>query len=88
MFFGESESKNRFERKHWNLSKALCEIVENFGLVGYSILELDNKFSMCNILMKIDKGNGYFYHPDKQENEKEKQIDYEAIENYFQSSVF
>ena len=30
--------------------------------------------------MRIDKGNGYFYDPEKMSNAKEKEIDYEQIE--------
>lgn len=40
---------------------------------------------MCNTLMLIDKANGYFYHPDKVTNPKEKEIDYDSIEDYFRT---
>lgn len=65
------------------MTKNLSEVIENFGLVGYALLDIHDKFSMCNILMKIDKANGYFLEPEKINNPKEKEIDYEFIENYF-----
>jgi hypothetical protein len=38
--------------------------------------------------MKIDKGCGYFLDPEKVNNPKEREIDYEFIENYFCSVSF
>lgn len=36
--------------------------------------------------MKIDKCNNYWYQPQRLESETENKIDYEAVEQYFQSS--
>ena len=35
--------------------------------------------------MHIDKANGFFYHPDKINNPKEREIDYNSIEDYFRT---
>ena len=37
---------------------------------------------MCNLIMLIDKANDFFYDPEKINNPKEAEIDYEAIERY------
>lgn len=42
---------------------------------------------MCNLLMQIDRTNGYFYDPEKLRNEKETQIDYEAVERYIDTEA-
>jgi hypothetical protein len=85
LFYGESESDQPFQKKFGKLSEALCEVIENFQLVGFSFLDIHNKLSMCNVLMLIDKANGFFFHPDKITNPKENEIDYESIENYFRT---
>lgn len=41
---------------------------------------------VTNAVMKIDRCNQYFSQPDRLENEKETAIDYEAVEQYFESS--
>ncbi len=51
-------------------------------MVGYSLIDINNKLSMCNLLMQIDKGNGFFYDSEKMNNPKETEIDYEAVERY------
>lgn len=85
MFFGDDESdthdqKSEFEKKFGVLSKRLCEVVDKFSMIGFTLLDINDKFNMCNIIMMIDKSNGYFYHPEKVKNKKEQEIDYEQIE--------
>lgn len=41
--------------------------------------------TMCNILLQLDRGNGFFYDPEKVNNPKEMEIDYEAVERYIES---
>lgn len=85
LYFGEDEKETPFSKKFGKLTKSLCEIVDKFSLIGYSLLDIHDKFSMCNILMMIDKGNGYFYDSQKMQNPKEREIDYDSIENYFRT---
>lgn len=66
-----------FERKWGKMRTEMSQVIENYGLVGYSLLDISDKISMCNILMRVDKGNGYFWDPEKMKNPKEKAIDYE-----------
>ena len=85
MFFGEKEDDTAFGKKFGKLTSNICEVVEKFNLVGFSFLDIHNKFSMCNILMQVDKANGYFFNPEKLNNPKEREIDYDFIENYFRT---
>jgi hypothetical protein len=85
MFFGEDSDDTPFSKKFGKLTQNLCDVIENFSMVGYTLLDINNKFSMCNILMLVDKSNGYFYDPEKLSNAKEREIDYDFIENYFRT---
>jgi len=85
LFFGENDNDTAFGKKYGKLTTNLCDVIENFSLVGYTLLDIHNKFSMCNVLMLVDKSNGYFHDPEKVKNPKEREIDYEAIEDYFRT---
>ncbi|KAJ3195668.1 hypothetical protein HK101_011410 [Irineochytrium annulatum] len=43
------------------LSKALCELVEEFGLVGFQTLCVTDKASMVRLVSAVDKANGYVF---------------------------
>ena len=85
LFFDDDSDKSPFKQKYGKLTKSLCEVIEKFNLVGYTMIDINNKLSMCNIVMQIDKANGYFYDPDKVNNPKEMEIDYESVEKYFET---
>ena len=65
LFFDQDDPSNQtaFAKKYSNLTKQLCQVIENFNLVGYTLLDIHDKLSMCNVLMQIDKSNGYFLDP-------------------------
>lgn len=41
------------------LNKALCELVEDFGLVSFETLAVEDKASMLHLLQKLDQAIGY-----------------------------
>lgn len=88
MFMFEDEQNTPFQKKFGKLTKNLSEVIEKFALVGYVLMDIHDKFSMCNVLMRIDKSNGYFYDAEKVKNPKEREIDYEFIQNYFETVRF
>ncbi|RKP10081.1 GPN-loop GTPase [Thamnocephalis sphaerospora] len=45
-------------RKYHGLNKALCELVEDFGLLGFYTLCIEDKMSVANVMQAIDKANG------------------------------
>jgi GPN-loop GTPase len=50
------------------LNKAVCDIVEDFGLVNFETLAVEDKDSMFHLLRIIDKATGYIYfHGDSHE---------------------
>ncbi|KAJ1738495.1 hypothetical protein LPJ78_005432 [Coemansia sp. RSA 989] len=53
----ERESSARFGE----LNKVICELIEDFSLVGFSTLSVTDKHSMATLLKEIDKANGYIF---------------------------
>ncbi|KAJ2454838.1 hypothetical protein EV183_001257 [Coemansia sp. RSA 2336] len=53
----ERESSARFGE----LNKVICELIEDYGLVGFSTLSVTDKHSMATLLKEIDKANGYIF---------------------------
>ncbi|KAL9313081.1 hypothetical protein ACSQ67_018533 [Phaseolus vulgaris] len=47
--------------KYRKLTKELCEVIENFSLVSFSTLDIQDKESVGNLVKLIDKCNGYIF---------------------------
>lgn len=47
--------------KYRKLTKELCELIESFGLVNFSTLDIQDKESVGNLVKLIDKSNGYIF---------------------------
>jgi GTPase SAR1 family protein len=56
----DDESTN-FTRKFAKLNAAICELVEDYSLVHFSTLNVQDKESVGRLLTKIDKANGYIF---------------------------
>lgn len=54
-------SKNPFSMKFKKLNSALCELIDDFGLVSFQLLNIQEKESVYKLLQAIDKSNGYVY---------------------------
>ncbi|CED83544.1 Predicted GTPase [Phaffia rhodozyma] len=52
--------------KFGDLNRAICEIVEDFGLVGFETLAVEDKKSMLHLLKILDKATGYIFIPPTQ----------------------
>jgi len=48
-------------RQFKRMNKALSEVVEDFGLVSFCTLDIQNKESVAHLLSIIDKANGYVF---------------------------
>lgn len=48
-------------RRHGNLNRALAEVIEDFSLVAFHTLDIQNKESVLRLSQAIDKSNGYMY---------------------------
>ncbi|RUS28767.1 hypothetical protein BC938DRAFT_481466 [Jimgerdemannia flammicorona] len=62
-------NEDTFGSRYKALNKALCELVEDFGLVGFYTLCIEDKASVTNLLKVIDKANGYVFGGLTQNNE-------------------
>lgn len=60
---------NKFSRKFERLNSALVELIEDFSLVTFETLAIENKVSVGNILKKIDTANGYVFKTLEENNE-------------------
>lgn len=50
-----------FNEKYSKLTSAIAELIEDFGLLSYNVLAIEDKTSMINLLSLIDKANGYCF---------------------------
>ncbi|CAG8432835.1 7323_t:CDS:2 [Diversispora eburnea] len=50
-----------FTSRFKELNKALCELIEDFSLVGFHTLCIENKQSVMKLIQAIDKANGYIF---------------------------
>ncbi|KAK4688226.1 GPN-loop GTPase, partial [Tremellales sp. Uapishka_1] len=55
--------------KFGKLNKAMCELVEEFGLVGFETLAVEDKTSMMKLLRLLDKVTGYIFIPTEGEED-------------------
>nr|XP_018632812.1 GPN-loop GTPase QQT1 isoform X2 [Nicotiana tomentosiformis] len=47
--------------KYRKLTKELCEVIEDYGLVNFTTLDIQDKESVGNLVKLIDKTNGYVF---------------------------
>nr|POF15131.1 gpn-loop gtpase 2 [Quercus suber] len=47
--------------KYRKLTKELCDVIEDFSLVNFSTLDIQDKESVGNLVKLIDKTNGYIF---------------------------
>lgn len=59
----ESESSRFSHDKFGPLNNAIVELIDEFGLVGFETLAVEDKKSMMNLLRVIDKASGYAFGP-------------------------
>ncbi|EGF82884.1 hypothetical protein BATDEDRAFT_23143 [Batrachochytrium dendrobatidis JAM81] len=48
-------------KRYGKLNESLCGLVEDFGLVGFTTLCIEDKESVLHLAQSIDKANGYIY---------------------------
>lgn len=57
----ETESSAMADSKFEGLNKAIIELVEDFGLVSFETLAVEDKRSMMTLLQSIDRAGGYAF---------------------------
>ncbi|KAK9831234.1 hypothetical protein WJX74_008628 [Apatococcus lobatus] len=56
-----------FGRRFQKLTKGLCEVVEDFGLLSFTPLMVEDKASMKQVLAVVDKATGYVWGGEKEQ---------------------
>ncbi|CAI5464525.1 unnamed protein product [Closterium sp. Yama58-4] len=54
----ESDPRNK---RYAKLTSAVCEVVDDFGLVSFETLNIQDKESVSNLIRTIDRANGYVF---------------------------
>ncbi|KAM3122294.1 hypothetical protein SBP28_004484 [Candidozyma auris] len=57
----QEESSGKLGKNLVKLTKLVGHVVEDFGIVKYEVLSVEDKRSMMNLLEKIDRANGYIF---------------------------
>lgn len=57
----EKESPSLLGRNFVRLTEMIGDIIEQYGLVSFEVLSVENKRSMIHLLQIIDKANGYSF---------------------------
>ena len=55
-----TEGGSAFHQKFSKLNKLLCEVIQDFGLVGFTTLNIQDSDSVRDLLRLVDKSNGFF----------------------------
>ncbi|KAI0465320.1 hypothetical protein LJB42_000550 [Komagataella kurtzmanii] len=50
---------NFFKRKYYKLNEAISDLIEDFSLLSFEVLSIEDKNSMISLLAIIDRANGY-----------------------------
>ncbi|CAB4252898.1 similar to Saccharomyces cerevisiae YOR262W Protein of unknown function required for establishment of sister chromatid cohesion [Maudiozyma barnettii] len=57
----EKESNSIMGKRYAKLTETLSEMVSDFNLVSFEVLAVDDKESMINLQLSVDKANGYIF---------------------------
>jgi hypothetical protein len=52
--------------------------------VQYTLVDITNRLSICHVVYQMDSANGYLGDPQRVGNQKETEIDYEAVKDYYE----
>lgn len=65
----EAETSRLSHEKFRPLNNAIIDLIEEFGLVGFETLAVEDKKSMMNLLRQIDRAGGYAFGPTEGAND-------------------
>ena len=80
MFFGEYEQAKELEKKNAKatfsdrfarLTQSLCDLLETYQQVSFTLVDITDRMSMTHAIMRLDKANQFFDQPTRLENKKE-----------------
>lgn len=70
----DAESSRLSHEKFGPLNNAIIDLIEEFGLVGFETVAVEDKKSMMNLLRVIDRASGYVFGPAEGANDSVWQI--------------
>ncbi|KAL2819788.1 hypothetical protein BJX63DRAFT_381710 [Aspergillus granulosus] len=70
----DAESSRVSHEKFGPLNNAIIDLIEEFGLVGFETLAVEDKKSMMNLLRAIDRASGYVFGPAEGANDSVWQV--------------
>jgi hypothetical protein len=70
----DAESSRVSHDKFGALNNAIIDLIEEFGLVGFETLAVEDKKSMMNLLRAIDRASGYVFGPAEGANDSVWQV--------------
>lgn len=57
----DAVSESKVLAKHRKLTRGLCEVIQDYGLVSFTTLNVQDEASMRRLVASIDKCNGYVF---------------------------
>jgi len=75
------KTKSRFYEKYNKLHQALCEVIDDFSLVSFIPLDINDVESVSRVAARVDKANGFVFVSDYRINEMDNSMFTCAIEN-------
>jgi len=63
--------QNRFHRRHEKLHQVICEVIEDYSLVKFLTLDINDVQTVARVAARVDKANGYVFVKNSQTNELE-----------------
>lgn len=64
----EFSKSDNFNKKFEKLNKVLCSVIEDYSLVTFVPLYVEDKESMLSVIRQVDKANGYCYGTNEERN--------------------
>jgi deoxyxylulose-5-phosphate synthase len=77
--------QSKFHQKHRKMFTALAEVVEDYGLLNFMPLDIQNAKSVGQVLQRIDQANGYVFTGSTNVKEDLFQVAVQERENRFET---
>uniref|UniRef100_A0A7S3PVG6 GPN-loop GTPase 2 n=1 Tax=Chaetoceros debilis TaxID=122233 RepID=A0A7S3PVG6_9STRA len=83
----EKTRSSRFYKRYHKLHKELCEVVDDYGLLSYIPLDINDGTSVGRLVARMDKCNGYVFTGRKKKSGKENDKEPSNVEDMFQCAM-
>ena len=73
-----SKDSSNFNKRYMKLSQNICQMLENYSMTSFHLLDITDRNSISSLLSKIDKCNGYIIDSTEEESKDVRELIYEA----------